>query len=244
MLATLESALCQGQKPAFQLWLSIRAYVAYLFAHPEIALIGMMVLIGLLWAIAHRYLSGRLRKRYLRLWGLGLLLSGLVLVSPLPPALGSWLLVSFIPPDSGEIAQVIVMLGRGSTENVIRAQAGADLWRSHRAPLIFSSGQMDAQEMARLLQQKEQVPKAVIVQERCSSTTEENAKFTAAILRSRGLQKIILVTDPLHMLRSLLTFKSFGFEIIAHPVPLAEDIRPNYSQFPNHSQFIAFRESL
>ncbi|MGC1216914.1 MAG: hypothetical protein WA883_05530, partial [Phormidesmis sp.] len=42
----------------------------------------------------------------------------------------------------------------------------------------------------------------------------------------------------------LLTFKSFGFEIIAHPVPLAEDIRPNYSQFPNHSQFIAFRESL
>ncbi|MGB3669693.1 MAG: YdcF family protein [Phormidesmis sp.] len=244
MLATLESALCQGQKPAFQLWLSIRAYVAYLFAHPEIALIGMMVLIGLLWAIAHRYLSGRLRKRYLRLWGLGLLLSGLVLVSPLPPALGSWLLVSFIPPDSGEIAQVIVMLGRGSTENVIRAQAGADLWRSHRAPLIFSSGQMDAQEMARLLQQKEQVPKAVIVQERCSSTTEENAKFTAAILRSRGLQKIILVTDPLHMLRSLLTFKSFGFEIIAHPVPLAEDIRPNYSQFPNHSQFLAFRESL
>ncbi len=239
MPATLESALCQKQEPALQLWLLLGRSVAYLFAHPAIALVVVLAIVGLLWAIAYWQLRGRFRPKPLRLWGLGLLLAGLVLVSPFLPTFGSWLLVSFIPPDSGETAQVIVMLGRGSEENAIRAQTGAALWRSHRAPLIFSSGQSDAQVMAHLLQQKEKVPKAVIVQEKCSTTTVENAEFTAAILQSRGLKKIILVTDPLHMLRSLLTFKSFGFEVIAHPVPLAADIR-----WPNHSQFVAFRESL
>ncbi len=36
------------------------------------------------------------------------------------------------------------------------------------------------------------------------------------MLQPQGIKKIILVTDPPHMLRSLLTFRNVGFEVIPH----------------------------
>jgi uncharacterized SAM-binding protein YcdF (DUF218 family) len=95
----------------------------------------------------------------------------------------------------------------------------AQLWKANRAPLLFASGQGDAEEIAQLLEQQG-IPSAAIDGEPCSRTTEENARFTATQLRPRHIQRIILVTDPPHMLRSLLTFQSLGFETIPHPNPL------------------------
>ena len=40
--------------------------------------------------------------------------------------------------------------------------------------------------------------------------------FTASIQQPQGVKRILLVTDPPHMLRSLLTFRNVGFEVIPH----------------------------
>ncbi|XHX80074.1 MAG: YdcF family protein [Stenomitos frigidus ULC029] len=58
----------------------------------------------------------------------------------------------------------------------------------------------------------------------CSLTTEENAQFTADLLLPQNVKRILLVTDSPHMLRSQLTFKSLGFEVIAYPNAVPPDL--------------------
>ena len=50
--------------------------------------------------------------------------------------------------------------------------------------------------------------------------------FTARLLQPQGRKQILLVTDPPHMLRSLLTFRSLGFTVIPHPSPLPQTLSP------------------
>jgi uncharacterized SAM-binding protein YcdF (DUF218 family) len=69
------------------------------------------------------------------------------------------------------------------------------------------------------------IPQQALDSENCSQTTEENARFTAALLKPRGVRRILLVTDPAHMLRALLTFQRMGFSVIPYPSPLP----PEYS---------------
>jgi uncharacterized SAM-binding protein YcdF (DUF218 family) len=76
----------------------------------------------------------------------------------------------------------------------------------------------DAHQIVQTLEEMG-VPEQRLGGEECSQTTHENALFTSALLHSQGIRKIILVTDSPHMLRSLLTFRSFGFHVIPHPSP-------------------------
>lgn len=157
-----------------------------------------------------------------RLWsGLGglILLAYLVLPSPPVVDLANLGLVSRLPADSGKPADAIVVLGRGQELRQSRAEVAADLWRAGRAPRIFVSGRGDGPIIFQLLQ-AEGVPQTALDDENCSQTTEENAQFTAAILKPQGVKRIILVTDPPHMFRSLRTFQSLGFQVIPHPSPL------------------------
>ncbi len=238
--ASLKSALCRTQEPSFQLWMDSGKIVAHLFANPAIALLLTMAIVGLLWWIGHRYLRQRTRRTLI----LALIALCLFLVSPLPLILSRAVLVELLPVDSGEKAAAVVVLGRGPEENSLRAATAATLWRAERAPLILSSGRIDAPKVAQLLKQREEIPESFIVQERCSLSTYENAEFTAAIMIPRGLKSIILVTDSLHMLRSLLTFKSFGFKVIPYPVPLVREVVASEANAAQQNRFLAFRESL
>ncbi|MGD1897286.1 MAG: YdcF family protein [Phormidesmis sp.] len=231
--SSLKSALCRKQEPAFQLWLMLGKLTSNLFANPAAAVLLVMAIAALLWWVARRYL----RPKVIRLLGISFLGACLLFISPLPSAVSQWLLVGFLPADSGEAAAAIVVLGRGPNQNEPRAETVAALWQEARAPLIVPSGRTDAPIIAGLLKNQSNISREVIVQERCSLSTSENAEFTAAMMMPRGLSKIILVTDPLHMMRSLLTFKSFGFEVIPHPTALA-------NEGLKQSRFIAFRESL
>ncbi|NJN88434.1 MAG: DUF218 domain-containing protein [Leptolyngbyaceae cyanobacterium SL_7_1] len=126
------------------------------------------------------------------------------------------LLVSLIPSDRGGSADAIVVLGRGGELRQDRVNVASQLWEDGRAPRIFASGWGDAHAIADELKQRG-VPESVIDGEPCSRTTEENALFTAALLQPQGVKRILLVTDAPHMLRSLLTFRSLGFEVVPHP---------------------------
>lgn len=147
------------------------------------------------------------------------LLVYLFLISPTLSSLMTASLTWFVPADSGASADAIVVLGRGETASGRRYEAAAQLWQNQRASKIFVTSQDNFIHMAELLKQK-QIPTQILSGTNCVMTTYDEAVLTAAILGTQGVEHIILVTDPPHMLRSLLTFKGMGFSVTPHITPL------------------------
>ncbi|OYQ63084.1 hypothetical protein B9G53_18830 [Pseudanabaena sp. SR411] len=143
----------------------------------------------------------------------------LFLTSPIGVDLANHGLTFALPPDTGEKADAIIILGRGESLRSHRVEVASKLWKAQRAPQIFVSGMLDAEESISQLQNWG-ISKIYLSGERCSQTTEENAQFTTAVLHPQGIQKILLLTDAPHMLRSQILFQSFGFKVIAHSIPL------------------------
>ncbi|HEY9643400.1 MAG TPA: YdcF family protein [Coleofasciculaceae cyanobacterium] len=93
-----------------------------------------------------------------------------------------------------------------------RVLYGAALYRQGKAPLVILSGgrtmdlqqasSSESQDMAILMQQMG-VPATAILQDPTSLNTYENAVNVKKILRSHGIQRVLLVTSALHMPRSL-----------------------------------------
>ena len=166
-----------------------------------------------------------------------LLLSGLTATLLILLAVADKGLVLFLPTDSGATADSIVVLGRGTEFGKPRIEVVTQLWQAKRAPVIFASGSYDASRMLQRFQEKG-IPKSALDGEDCSLTTPENALFTAAILKPRGIQRILLVTDGPHMWRSLLDLRDQGFTVIPHVSPL-----PNSMAFMDKA-FLTFREYL
>lgn len=170
------------------------------------------------------------QKRRMSGLGVALLLLYSVVCSPIGMKLGNQILIGLLPQDAGQPVDAIVILGRGYDFRPQRTQVAAELWQAHRAPLVFTSGWGDAEPTAQLLA-KRGIPAEAIDGEPCSRTTEENAQFTAAILQPRGVEQILLVTDPPHMLRSFLTFRSLGFQVMPHPNPLPPKLNTRREAF-------------
>ena len=146
-------------------------------------------------------------------------LAYLVVFSPIGISVMTQGLTLFLPVNSGEQASTIVVLGRGEVLRDRRTEAAKDLWKADRAPRIFASGMLDAKGVIQFLEESG-VPGKILSGEECSQNTEENGLFTSAILYPQGIRKILLVTDSPHMLRSLLIFRSFGFAVVPHSIPL------------------------
>lgn len=69
------------------------------------------------------------------------------------------------------------------------------------------------------------VPPSMIWTEERSQSTYENARFSADLLRSKGVRRIALVTEAYHMRRSEQSFRRAGLIVI--PAPCAF----RYTQF-------------
>lgn len=198
-------------------WLVLKSMLAKFLMKPSLVILFISVLTLLPWLIP--------QMRWKRLWSSFTAILLVIYFSatlPFTIAIANQGLVKFIPPDTGKNVDAIVILGRGEQFRKSRVKVAARLWEIGRAPLIFASGNGDGEEIVKQLKE-EGIPDKALAEEHCSLTTKENALFTASILRSRGVKQILLVTDPPHMLRSLLTFESVGFEVIPHssPVPSA-----------------------
>jgi cyclophilin family peptidyl-prolyl cis-trans isomerase len=63
------------------------------------------------------------------------------------------------------------------------------------------------------------VPADAIVRERCSLSTRENARFTAALLRRRGMRRVTVVTCDWHLPRALAAFRRAGLEVEGFAAP-------------------------
>lgn len=141
----------------------------------------------------------------------------LILISPLGAVATTGGLTLFLSPDIGQSADAIVVLGRGPLAEQERAQAAAELWQAQRASTILTTGRGEAPRLSTKLIQLGIPLEAQLIEPK-ARTTEENAIRSFELLQSIGARRIVLITDQPHMLRSVLTFRSFGFETIPHPV--------------------------
>jgi len=144
----------------------------------------------------------------------------IVAVAALPQAPAIVVLGGAIkPPDR---RQPLPMLGDSSD----RVWHAARLYHAGKAPLLLLSGGSDPAvnnlSEARAMQwflRDLGVPSQALLLEEDSRTTQENAAFSAAILKRRGIDRVLLVTSALHMRRALAHFEAQGIKV----VPAATD---------------------
>lgn len=148
---------------------------------------------------------------------------------PIPNLFALPLLAPGPPPEKAPAA---VVLGGGlspdgtpSAASILRVVEGVRIYHAGRAPLLlFSTGTTspgagsEAAAMARLARSLGVPPESIRLEE-TSRNTEENARHSAALLRAQGIDRVLLVTDPLHMRRALESFRAHG--ILAEPASAA-----------------------
>ncbi|WP_413457246.1 YdcF family protein [Herbaspirillum huttiense] len=186
------------------------------------------------------YLAGVMLRRRAPRVGLALMLLGGAILLVLSTRIGAlWVVrpleTQYPPLASPGQAQAIVILGSGRMDQapeyggsdestplgMKRLQYGAYLARQTGLPILVTGGspdgspQSEAAVMARTLQRDFGV--AVCWQETRSDTTAENASYSAAMLRAEGIERVLLVTDTLHMPRAMRVFTQTGLQVQAAP---------------------------
>jgi uncharacterized SAM-binding protein YcdF (DUF218 family) len=144
----------------------------------------------------------------------------------------------YLPPTDLPQAEVIVVLG-GGTESAqyprpsVEVNAAGDrvlhaarLYRQGKAPAILVSGgnivwlggrsMTPAEEMADLLAMLAVPPNAIWLQPG-SQNTQEDAAYSAQLLKEKGIQRVLLVTSAMHMPRSVALFRHLGIDVIPAP---------------------------
>lgn len=170
----------------------------------------------------------------------GISLAGLLLLSvPLVPNLLIVALEQDLPltPPPGVMPQAIVVLGGDLMRTKLppyslpgyltldRLRAAAALYRRTGLPILVSGGtvQTDRPPIARImadsLRDDFQVPVTWV--EDTSFDTWQNAAFSAAILKPRGIHSVYVVTQGWHMRRAMIAFRRTG--LIATAVPTSLD---------------------
>ena len=129
-------------------------------------------------------------------------------------------------PGSGNCqkADAIVVISGGDTQ--ARTSEAISLYKNGWAPLLIVSGAAaDKSGLSNAEAMKRQavgqgVPAEAITVEETSETTKQNATEVAAIVKRRGMKRIILVTSSYHMQRAKLEFSAQlpDIEILSHPV--------------------------
>ena len=156
----------------------------------------------------------------------GVALFLLTAFTPLVNLLRYWM----APHRPVEAAQAIVVMARGGvggdgalTDASLRGVVEAlSLYRSGLAPTLILSGAGGAVGESEAAGRKRfalgcGVPAAAIVTVEKGHTTREEASEIGVILRSRGLQKILLVVDDQGAARATAVFERQGFAVV--PVP-------------------------
>lgn len=124
---------------------------------------------------------------------------------------------------------VAIILGAQTDENGVsevykqRLKHGAYLYQNHFITKIIVTGGMgngndftDAY-MARKYLESVGVPGDVIIEEDTSTITQENLENAKEIMEEYGYQSALIVSDPLHMKRSMLLAKDSGIDSFSSP---------------------------
>lgn len=109
----------------------------------------------------------------------------------------------------------------------MRCRYGAWLWKkSGNLPVLLCGGPVPVPPAAAVVMRRvmigEGVPESLIWTEERSTSTYENARNGAEILRGRGIGRVVLVTEAYHMPRSERCFRKQGLDVIPAPCSLTE----------------------
>lgn len=159
------------------------------------------------------------RSRRVRL-AMGLLALGVIVFVALAAAL-----LAVGSRDRARPADVIIVLGAGEIATGSRTTHAVELYHQGIAPWLLCSGgyrgPSGQTEAALCAAQAEQagVPPSALVLEPESRSTEENARNAAAIMRERGWQTAVVVSDSYHLLRARWMFSREDVPVWTSPAP-------------------------
>jgi uncharacterized SAM-binding protein YcdF (DUF218 family) len=141
--------------------------------------------------------------------------------------------------DEAASADAIVVLGAaqwdGRPSPVLRARLehAVDLWHAGHAPWLVVSGGVGAGDTTseavvgrRFLVQRG-VPTEKVLLEAHGRTTQQSMRGIAALLRDRSMSRVLLVSDPFHMLRLDVVARSHGLSPRSSPTrtsPISQNI--------------------
>ena len=190
--------------------------------------------------VALMWLAWRLRRKSRGLAGMVWLLAALMYVLSIQPVSEALLRpLEYRHPLPLQVeGDSILLLGGGSMADVqmpqgwvgqvldVPAQRILGAYVLHRRtgwPIVTSGGDgyrgdgREAVVMRDILVSLGMTPDKIILEDRSLNTTE-NAIFSAAIMKQRGLSRPVLVTSAFHMARSVEEFKQAGVVAIPYPV--------------------------
>lgn len=177
-------------------------------------------------------------------------------------AVAIWLSVHLLPqvspitPDDlkRQEVQAIVVLGGGvdndaaeyngptlSPDAMSRLLYGVHLSRTAQLPMAYTGGigwagprgQAPEADVAALALKRMGTP-VLRWQESQSRDTRENARLTAALLKSDGVSRIALVTHAWHMPRSVRQFEAAGLHVVPAPMGyIRSDLTPLLQWLPS-----------
>ncbi len=134
--------------------------------------------------------------------------------------------------DQTQPADVIIVLGSQVTRDgqpdtslARRAAHAASLYRQGYADFVLCSGGVgdnppsEARAACGRVMELGVPPEAIVYEENAHST-EENAAFSAAIMRARGWRTAILATDGFHLFRAAWMFQRTGVTVYPSPAQI------------------------
>lgn len=113
--------------------------------------------------------------------------------------------------------------GRASRVLEARVRHAAWLHKAGEVDLLIVTGgtgehpPSEAEVMAGILR-REGVPEGAVVLENGALSTWDSAWLVAAITRRLGVGGVLVVTDPLHCVRTIEAFAEAGLKAVAEPV--------------------------
>jgi uncharacterized SAM-binding protein YcdF (DUF218 family) len=131
-------------------------------------------------------------------------------------------------------ADVVVVLGARvlpggvpSPALLARIEKAVDLYHQGLAPRLLFSGGVGVNppseaSVMRDVAVRLGVPAEACLLEEQSHSTEQNARFSTTLLRSLGARRVVVVSDPYHLLRARQYFRLHGFEVSTSPAFLTE----------------------
>jgi uncharacterized SAM-binding protein YcdF (DUF218 family) len=134
------------------------------------------------------------------------------------------------PGDPPEEIQVAVVLGtevlsggRPSRTLAARVRHAAGLYERGRVRLIIATGGLgkhppaEAEVMGRVLGEAGVPDHAVMLEDRALNTWD-SARFVTGMAKRLGVSDVLVVTDPLHCVRTVAAFERAGLGAWAEPV--------------------------
>jgi uncharacterized SAM-binding protein YcdF (DUF218 family) len=170
----------------------------------------------------------RRRRRRSVVSRLALVVLGLVTSVWLASAAG---VVFWSHRDEAEPADAIVVLGAaqyvGRPSPVLKARLdhAISLWERQMAPRVIFTGGFGAGDttseaaVSRRYAIKHGVPDSAIILEDRGRTTSESMRSVAALGNAWGVRRVILVSDPFHMMRLGILARRFDLEPYTSPTP-------------------------